>query len=235
MNKKIRPAIAMIELIFAIVVIGITLMSAPMLMSTASKSSYVAIQQEAINEAATQINMIMGYHWDPSTTDERFLDPILIVSSGSSDLAEVNTTSNPNTGRRLGTPAESYRTFIINNSRLSATPIPSTGNNVKDDITDFIGDTNLTLIQSSTSEYVETTSVNINTEIYYSEDNVSGTYNQSSITYNPFSISGGISNIKSIVVTLTSSAGIEDLNKTITLHAFSCNIGGYKLEERDVN
>ena len=235
MNKKLRPAIAMIELIFAIVVIGITLMSAPMLMSTASKSSYVSIQQEAINEAATQVNMIMGYHWDPRTTDERFLDPILIALGGSSDLDEVNTTSNPNTGRRLGTPRESYRTFIINNSRLHATPMPGTGNNVKDDITDFIGDTNLTLIQSSTSEYVETTSININTAIYYSEDNVSGTYRQSSITYNPFSISGGDSNIKSIVVTLTSSAGIEELNKTISLRAFSCNIGGYKLEERDVN
>ncbi len=235
MNKKLRPAIAMIELIFALVIIGITLMSAPMLISTAEKSGYVAIQQEAINEAATQVNMIMGYHWDPSTADERFLDPILIVSSGVSDLAEVNTTSNPNTGRRLGTPTQSYRTFIINNSRLSATTIPSTGNNNKNDITDFIGDTNLTLIKSSSSEYIETTSININTAISYSEDNVSSGYNQSSIVFNPFTASGGTTNIKSIIVTLTSLGGVSELDKNIVLRAFSSNIGGYQLEERDVN
>lgn len=235
MNTKLRPGIAMIELIFALVIIGITLMSAPMLISTAEKSGYVAIQQEAINEAATQVNMIMGYHWDQNTADERFLDPILMVSSGVSDLAEVNTTSNPNTGRRLGTPTQSYRTFIINNSRLSASTIPSTGNNNKNDITDFIGDTNLTLIKSSSSEYIETTSININTAISYSEDNVSSGYNQSSIVFNPFTASGGTTNIKSIIVSLTSLGGVSELDKNIVLRAFSSNIGGYILEERDVN
>jgi hypothetical protein len=70
MNKTtLRPAIAMVELIFAIVIMGIVLMSAPMLISTASKSGYVAIQQEAINEAASQVNMIMGYHWDENNTN----------------------------------------------------------------------------------------------------------------------------------------------------------------------
>ncbi len=44
-----RPAIAMIELIFAIVIIGIVLMSVPQLISTAAKSGYVTIQQEAIS------------------------------------------------------------------------------------------------------------------------------------------------------------------------------------------
>jgi flagellar basal body rod protein FlgB len=42
------------------------------------------------------------------------------------------------------------------------------------------------------------------------------------------------SNIKRISTTLTSSAATpEELDKTIILHAFSSNIGGYKLEERD--
>ncbi len=86
-----RPAIAMIELIFAIVIMGIVLMSAPMLISVATKSGYVAILQEAIHEASSQVNMIAGYHWDENDADELFLDPILGVSAGSSDLdADVN-------------------------------------------------------------------------------------------------------------------------------------------------
>jgi len=43
-----RKAIAMIELIFAIVVMGIVMLSAPMLVNKATQSSYVALQQESI-------------------------------------------------------------------------------------------------------------------------------------------------------------------------------------------
>ena len=106
-TKVIRPAIAMLELIFAIVIMGIVLMSAPRLISTAAKSGYVAIQQEGINEAASQLNMIMGYQWDENDVDERYIDPILRVNAGDPELEE----SIP-TGRRLGTPEESYRTFV---------------------------------------------------------------------------------------------------------------------------
>ena len=81
--KLFRPAIAMIELIFAIVIMGIILMSAPMLISTAAKSGYVAIQQEAINEAASRVNMIMTFHWDANSADETVLDPILQMVIGS--------------------------------------------------------------------------------------------------------------------------------------------------------
>jgi len=40
------------------------------------------------------------------------------------------------------------------------------------------------------------------------------------------------SNIKHIQVKLTTRNTEEDLNKTITFHAFSCNIGSAALEER---
>jgi len=43
----------------------------------------------------------------------------------------------------------------------------------------------------------------------------------------------GSTNIKNIAVTLSSAAGQPgELDKTITLQAFSCNIGSYTLEER---
>jgi len=75
-----RKGIAMIELIFAIVVIGIVLMSVPNLVWTAGKSGYVGIQQEAINEAASHLNMIWSYPWDERDTDEKVRAPILHVS-----------------------------------------------------------------------------------------------------------------------------------------------------------
>lgn len=237
MNRKtLRPAIAMIELIFALVVMGIVLMSAPQLVRTAAKSGYAAIAQEAINEAAAQANMIMGYHWDENDTDERFLDPIL-VTRGDTELNENN-----NTARRKGTPLESYRTFIRSDGQeqnASLTLGVDTGENslqddTFDDIDDFSGSIrHLKLIKFSTADNVERElDINISRTVTYTTDNAD--YNSSDITYiySPSSTSP-TTNIKSITVTLTGNVNHTELEKTIKLHAFSCNIGGYKLEEKD--
>lgn len=237
-----RPAIAMIELIFAIVIMGIIMMSAPQLISTAAQSGYVAIQQEGINEAASQVNMIMGYHWDENDADERYIDPILDVSttSGDSDLEEEG-----NTSRRLGTPEESYRSFVRSDGvDLAASALTTFGTadlneTEEDDIDDFANsNTSLAFIAETTYEanqadYIETTTIDIARDVVYSND--SANYNQSTITFDPsFTDAGDTTNIKSIIVTLTSSSVAEELNqKEITLRGFSCNIGGYKLEERE--
>jgi len=229
--KEIRPAIAMIELIFAIVIMGIVLMSAPRLISTAAQSGYVAIQQENINEAATRINMIMGYHWDESNTDDRFLAPILGFTTANADLSEVGVT-----GRRLGTPVTSYRSFIRSDGTddlNASTVLGSDGaGEIEDDMDDFIGDVNLTEIEVSNVDYIETLTINIATNVAYSTDTVTGGYNQSTIVYNPFTASGGTTNIKSITTTLTTTSTLEELDKEIILRAFTCNIGEYLLEER---
>ena len=232
----LRPAIAMIELIFAIVIMGIVMMSAPMLISTATQSTYVAMQQEGINEAATQVSIIMGYAWDENDTDDTYA-PILHVTAGASDLAEVATTA-----RRKGTPNESQRTFIFadaNTSNLFATTVTALGSDgageVPDDVDDFIGDISLTQIGGTASvDYIEKTTVNINTTVGYISDTVLGGYQQSTITFVPGTGVAGTSNIKEIVVTLTSTdtANADVLAKNIVLRAFSCNIGAYQLEER---
>jgi len=241
MHTYSRPGIAMIELIFAIVIMGIALMSAPMLISTATKSGYVAIQQESINEAASHLNMIMGYHWDEASADERYLDPILHVTAGDTDLNEST-----GTGRRMGTPKESWRSFIrtdgirnLNASNASTFGFGTGkdgGEIVKDDIDDFSAtDTPLTLIGSSTDiDYVDT--INIATTVSYIDDNTTaGNYQVSGITFTPnyASSPAGTTNIKHIQVSLTSTSSVEELDKNIVLHAFSCNIGGYTLETKD--
>jgi len=229
-NTSLRPAIAMIELIFAIVIMAIILGSAPQLISTSAKSNYVGIQQEAINEAATQANIIMGYHWDENAANERYLDPILRVDSTNADLAEVMPT-----GRRLGTPRESTRTFIRSDGArnlAATTTLDMDGvGEIRDDMDDFIGTINLVLLESAQgANYIETT-VDINTTITYGSDNLN--YNQSTITFNPFVGTAGTSNIKSITVTVkeSTSTTADELKKEITLRAFSCNIGGYELDK----
>jgi type II secretory pathway pseudopilin PulG len=238
-TKIMRPAIAMIELIFAIVIMGIILMSAPQLISTATKSGYVAIQQEAINEAASRVNMIMGYQWDENSADETVLDPILQTASPVTELAESTYIDGNGTGRRIGTPLESYRSFLRpDGSRPTATAAGTLGSDgIENDIDDFIGIIGLNLAGTGTgTNYIEK-NVTIDTEVFYISDGVDGDYNAGnamSFDADFTQESATTTNIKRISTTLTSDAASPDeLEKTIILHAFSCNIGGYKLEERD--
>ena len=232
-TKTLRPAIAMIELIFAIVIMGIVMMSAPMLISTATESTYVSIQQEGINQAASRVNMIMGYSWDENNNLE-CIPSILHVSSGAAELDE-----NGISARRIGIPVTSKRTFICiseNNSsnEFDASTLGSDSAD-EDDIDDFAGDINLNFVDGATDavDYLEKTSIKINTAVAYVSDTVAGGYSDGhTITYTPFTAGAATTNIKSVTVTLTSTTGLDELEKTIVLRAFSCNIGGYEFEKR---
>ena len=238
-TKHMRPAIAMIELIFAIVVMGIVMMSAPMLLNTASKSGYAAIQQEGINEAATQVNIILGYQWDENNTQDEYDPVVLATSSAIGALEESAATPN----LRAGTPKESFRKYISSTGKkATATAINWEENPAaKDDIDDFNGTSSDLKLEESgaTSDYIEKTTINISRIVSYMSDdeNGTGTYTNGgggTLTFNPtFTDSSTSTNIKRIQVTLTSSSTADELEKTITLHAFSCNIGSYKLEERN--
>jgi hypothetical protein len=233
-----RRAVAMIELIFALVILGIVMMSAPLLISTGNASTTVTMQQEGINEAASRVHMIMSYPWDEQNTHEVFI-PVLHTTDGDTQLA-----MEAGRARRAGTPASSQRTYIFNDANQSnlfaTTPLGNEEGGVVanfDDMDDFIGDIALTQVDTATTDYLER-NININTAITYSNDGASAptiNYNSNILTYTPAfdDIGGGrTSNIKSITVTLTSTSGIDDLNKTIVLRAFTSNIGSYTLEER---
>ncbi len=234
-TKTLRHAIAMIELIFAIVIMGIVMMSAPMLISTASKSGYVAMQQESINEAASQVNIILGYEWDESNTNEDYDPIVLSTATAVSELGE-----NGSTGIRSGTPKESYRKFVSSTGeRGSASAIGDEGGE-KDDMDDFDA-TQVHLQQEEgggTADYIETTTIDINRTVAYISDapDTGENYNNGgggTLTFLPtFTNASTTTNIKRIQVTLTSSSSANELEKSIKLHAFSCNIGSFSLEER---
>ena len=247
-NTSFRPAIAMIELIFALVIMGIVMMSAPMLIGTATSSTYVALQQEGINEAASRVNMIMGYAWDENDTNVSFVPPILTVTAGHVDLNEIMGLTP--TGRRIGTPLLSQRTFLLSSGAdpdLNASTLGADANDAgtPDDIDDF-GGTTLVLgdgagAAAAAVDYVEDSAagtIGIATVITYVADAPvaagAGWYSQNTLALSPAGGAGvvGTSNIKAITVRLTSAHADAALSKTIVLQAFSCNIGGHDLKER---
>jgi hypothetical protein len=221
-----RPAIAMIELIFAIVIMGIVMMSAPMLISTAKKTVDVALQQEGINEAVTRVTMVLTHEWDENVTANIASSdcaPLLHVASGDPELNITN-------GRRIGIDVNSSaRTSRCGTNEFNASVTLGSdgGETAKDDIDDFAY-INLTGIPLGTGgiNYIEQTTVDINTSVYYSSD--TAVYNASTVTFDFNTTNPSFTqstNIKTISVTLTSHSNVEELNKTIVLNAFSCNTG----------
>lgn len=242
LHFHLRPAIAMIELIFAIVVMGIVMMSAPMLLSTSSNSAIVVIQQEAIAEAATQANIIIGYPWDENNITNREF-PVLNTTNGDFFLrATIITFSKP---RRSGTSPFSPRLFVSSSgNQYNASPIGQEGGD-RDDIDDFNGVNRLVDVEAAGAfDYLEHATVRLTNTVTYIADTLPGldTYQNPGIVLPanelPFALNlnpmppNQTTNIKHIQVTLTSDSPAAELSKNITLHAFSCNIGSYKLEER---
>jgi len=168
-KKSIKPAIAMIELIFAIVVMGIALMSAPMLISIARQSTPVAIQQEAINQAVSRITMILTYPWDEQDTNDSCIPPVLHVTNGDDELKSIS----GNLSRRAGIPATSNtRKFNTCGNTLNASTTLGPDANDQDDIDDFIGTNSLSQIQNKGGRYLGRSSTSITTAVLFLKTNL---------------------------------------------------------------
>ena len=239
--EKNRSGIAMIELIFAITVIGIVMLSAPMLINRATSGAYVAMQQESVAAAATQINMIMTAEWDEMDTN---------VTRGEPVLRTVSAVFNQCTGVRdmpAGVTAASGRyckTLDGTNPPPFASSIqsdPGEGVNYFDDIDDYDG--NITTVSVYNNEFYPTymgdyidQNITLTTNVYYGDDapkQADGTpvsYAQTTYFSNPFQDTNASStNIKLITVLLTTNNPADELSqKSIRLSAFMCNIGAPK-------
>jgi type II secretory pathway pseudopilin PulG len=233
-----KKAIALIELVFAIVVIGITLLSVPNLLNLSKKTSTNVITQESISNAASQLSMIMSQYWDEVDSSSNYDSPILYVHSGDVELNETKDTNGNLIGRRVGSNQETPRRFGIdeNGAKLYASDVLGSDSNdiFEDDIDDFNGQS-YTLVshvgETTTADVGEFKDINITIATAVKYINDSNTYSNSTIAFNnPFNnLSASSSNIKAITVSITSSI---NPNKKIVFKAFSCNIGASKLKER---
>jgi len=231
-----KQAIALIELIFAIVVIGITLLTVPNLLSNTNKASQNAITQEAVSNGASHLEMVMSQYWDEQSTTSN--NPILYVNNGDSELKEKIDSNGNGLKVRVGSNIETPRRFKLdqNGNKIYATNPINFGLDINDtladDIDDFAGTTYSLVNRENTTvdkgEYKDKT-INISTAVYYISDNT--TYSNNSVVFNnPFSnISNKSTNIKTIKVTITS---MND-DKKIVFNGFSCNIGAQELRRRD--
>jgi Tfp pilus assembly protein PilV len=235
-QKSFKRGVAMVELIFALVIMGIVLLSAPMLIQQSIQSSNIAYQQEAIAAIASHTGILLSKHWDEANSQNAVgVSPVLqltTVATGSQyDFSGISFDSNV-----------SGRTTSIADENLTASIALGQDNGNTDDFNDIDDYHNfpitLTVFNAEDSaagalgDYVDR-NITINTAITYADDRASGTFDSSTINAgnnifgSPVLATGIQSHIKFLQATLTSSSGISELDKNITLNAFSCNLGTF--------
>jgi type II secretory pathway pseudopilin PulG len=235
----------MIELIFSLVIIGITLASAPLLISTSSKSSYLALQQESIAAAVTQMNIIMTSQWDHADTNTTIGEPTLTTDStifnqcpSASSLPSGTTSDTGRYCQPLGGPTITYA--ASNTLGTDSSPGESLA---YDDVDDYHNKSYTVSVYSgdsydtSSGDYIDK-DINVTASVYYGDDtprtteDVAGTYGETTTFSNPFrhiNPAVGTTNVKLFSVKLSSTNSAEELSsKDIRLSAFMANIGAPK-------
>lgn len=212
-----RSAMSMLELVFAIVIMGIAVMSLPLILTQVQTNNAFALQQEAILAAKTKIGDILTHEWDNNSYDTTAQRSFVLYTTNGDPELDCNATTN----RRIGHINADYRRKC---SVVGATASAIIGADVGDldDIDDFSGQPAIALTvtageNAQNLDYIF--NLGLTTTVNYVEDNA--TYNNTPLnnfTFNPDNANVR-TNIKTIAVTVTGG------NQNITLRAFSCNIG----------
>lgn len=193
----------MIELVIAIVVMGIAVMTLPLMLERTQTNNAFVMQQEAILAAKTKLGDIITYPWD----DNSLQNDIVAVLDTNGDN-DYNRTAG--TTRRKGHVIQDKRRKFFN-----AITNPGDVAGVVS-ISDFNGDSK-TLSPTSTLDYRFT--IDLNTTVNYVSD--------SAFAF-PTLTQVGTSNIKMITVEASG-----DEMSTFRLRAYSANIGESQLLRRN--
>jgi len=196
-----RAAFTFIELIFAIVIIAITVVSLPMLNQVISHNNEKSLVQEAIFAAATELNEATTLHWDENSLE----------AGDTSGLAKVinidsNCESNASSSRyrlRPGHIREALHRKCLNNLALGEA-------------------------DSNTNDLVDAVEDNqhASKEIFISSDTTAQGYKYDynstiTISYNPVFDGANRQNLKKI----TSKIYDNDGNVLVSLTTYVANIG----------
>lgn len=230
---KNRKAIAMIELIFALVVMGIAMLAIPIITSQSTKGSESAMMQESISQVAANMNVVLAKYWDDANTNSN------------NERVILKTDSTTNFGTRAGLTSDNGR---INYDQLSVAPADasnvvtnSTAQDPEgsDDMSDFNGK-KITLSvyeaqenKSYEGDYIDK-DISLTTTVTFAPDAVTVAGGTLTYDFDPKSttIPASSSNIKRVNVLLettnenqvSQNGKLKDIKK-IQLNGFSCNIG----------
>ena len=226
----VKKGFTFIELVVAIVVIGIAMMSVPLLLSQSSRTNEFSISQEAVLAGSTKIGNILTYPWDDKLVSEVDVKHILDVTNGDLDLDRF---PDNNSTRRKGNFKANFRRKFDTNLTFASVVLGRVGDtnaSAYNDIDDFNG-VSETITSGGTGDYLM--DLNLSTKVFYISDDANYS---SSPTLNFGDLNASLvtptTNLKMIEVKVVNRTNHQLVT---TLRAFSANIGSYELIYRTFN
>jgi hypothetical protein len=222
-----RKAVAMIELIFAIVVMGIAMLALPMITAQSSKGIESAIMQESVSEVASNMNIVLAKYWDEENTKAGQESMILSTTNG--NFAARSGLIQDYNGRTT-----KDQTAASNDLTFSVADDPDGSDDLSDFNTQVI---NLDVYSNQENQVYEgdyiDKSISLATTVAFAPDNVAVAGNTLTYNFDPkAAAAAGSTDIKRVNITLTTantaavsqSGSLKDIEE-IQLNGFSCNIG----------
>jgi len=223
----VKRAFSLIEVVFAIIIISISLMSVPMLLKQASKSDEYAIIQESILASSTKMGNILSYPWDNKSYDEdnKVLRVLDVSATGDDELARDPATLNENY-RKGHIVADKRRRFF--DKKDPGPTFPQCDTTVMNNISYFDGKS-ATIGAGGAYDYKDS-SITIDSKVYFIADKTDYSLQDVDFTIDTTSYDLAHStNIKMIEIKTTSPM----LGRSFILRTFMCNIGQSSLLERE--
>lgn len=218
----------MIELVFAIVIIGVAVMSLPLILTQVQNSNSFSLRQEVILSIKTKLSYVLAYQWDQNTYDATAdIERVLNIPASVDTATDFNTS----TIRRKGHVLADGRRRLWDTLTIFPTTKVNFGTvGTPSDIDDFDGkDENKTIAALDDFIY----NLTLTTTVDYIKDTlpVGNNYVNNGITFifDPQNnITNNSTNIKMIRVTATATG----LDNPISMFAFSSNIGQSKVAKK---
>lgn len=213
----------MIELIFAIVIISISMLALPMIMQVDAKNQEDALFQEGILITATKVSQALTFPWDPNSSPTGV--------AGMMSLSNVLDTASatPGVGRVVGTE---FRVGHFQETiRRKMTPVLNPRAALA-----IVGGTNSVANQHGNVENLGVGATtykkqwSVTTNVTYISDNTD--FTQTNIIFNFTTAAvAGTSNIKMIQVTATDNTVGANLDQ-VQLTSYASNIGEQEFYKR---
>lgn len=212
-----RKAASMLELVIAIVVMGIAVMSLPLILTQSQNANAIALQQEVILATKTKLGYILSYEWDTNSYDvNASVSRVLNTANSISADSDFNAT----TTRRIGhVQADNRRRLRDDMASPTLSVNFNLGNVVPLDMDDFHNRIENTTVIAADMDYVF--NLELNSTVSYINDNASYTNQDINFTFDASSAPANPTNIKMITVRTRDTSN----NVNIILRAFASNIG----------
>ena len=223
-----RNAFTMIELIFAIIVISIVVISMPMMMKTNEDAVESNLVQEALFASSAKMMQLLSYPWDENSSDNtnaygKVVDiPNDIVDYNRSD---ANGTLDINSSYRVGhILQDNHRRFHDYMSPYANTigTLAMNGNSALNNISAI----NIPFENAATSATGYKNNYTMDVNVSYIPDGNPSTFIFYNLNTNPYSTTP--TNMKLITVNIKDSKG----NLLTSLSSYSANIGEFDFAKR---